>query len=237
MGSGIYIAAAGAVAQSAALDVTANNVANAGTTGFHGTKVNFQVALTRARSADMALVGNQTNSIDGAAGEVSSTGNQLDVALDGDGYLSVDTPQGVRYTRAGSMQLGADGRLINAEGLPMRGVNGAPLVVPPNAGPVTIATDGSISTALGPVGQLELTRFASGTLSRDGGTLLAARGQPAAGPPPLVKQSYLEGSNVNVVRGVVELVQVSRTYESLMTVIQGFQTVENRAARDLGGPK
>ncbi len=237
MGSGIYIAAAGAVAQSNALDVTANNVANASTTGFHASQVSFHEVLTRARSPDMALVGNRTDSIDGVAGPISSTGNPLDVALDGDGYLAVDSPQGVRYTRAGSLGLGADGRLINADGLPVRAVGGAPLIIPPGAGQVTIGADGTIATELGPVGHLELTRFAGADLTHEGGTLLAAHGRPVAGPPPQVKQGFLEGSNVNVVRGVTELVQVSRTYESLMSVIQGFQTIENRAARDLGGPK
>ena len=237
MGSGIYIAAAGAVAQASALDVTANNVANASTTGFHGSKVSFYQALARARSPDMALVGNRTDAIDGAGGPISATGNPLDVALDGDGYLGVDSPQGVRYTRAGSLGLGADGRLVTAEGLPVRGVGGAPLIIPRGAGQVTIGADGTIATELGPVGQLELTRFAGRDLTHDGATLLAARGRPLVGPPPQIKQGFLEGSNVNVIRGVVELVQVSRTYESLMSVIQGFQAVESRAARDLGGPK
>lgn len=237
MGSGIYIAAAGAVAQSDALDVTANNVANASTNGFHGSRVSFHQALTRARSPDMALVGNQTNSIDGQSGALSATGNPLDVALDGDGYLAVDSPQGVRYSRAGSLHLGPDGRLVNLDGLPVRGLGGAPLVIPPGAAQVTIGEDGTIATELGPVGQLELVRFAGKDLSRDGATLLAAHGRPVAGPPPVVRQAMLEGSNVNVVRGVVELVKVSRTYESLMSVIQGFQAVESRAARDLGGPK
>lgn len=237
MGSGIYVAAAGAVAQSSALDVTANNVANASTAAFQGSRVSFHEALAKARSPDLALVGNQTGSIDHANGPITETGNPLDLALDGDGYLAVDGPQGVRYTRAGALHLDPEGRIVNADNLPVRGVGGGPLVVPAGSAQLTVGQDGTISTEAGPVGQLALARFGPGALSRDGGTLLSARGAPIAGPPPRVLQGMLEGSNVNVVRGVVELVQVSRTYESLMRVIEGFKAIESRAARDLGGPK
>jgi flagellar basal-body rod protein FlgF len=237
MGSGIYVAAAGAVAQANALDVTANNVANASTTAFHGSKVTFREALANARSPDMALVGNQTATIDQVNGPMNQTGNPLDVALDGDGFFSVDGPDGVRYTRAGALHLGPDGRLLNIDDLPVRGTGGAPLVIPAGTTTVSIAEDGTVATELGPVGQLELARFDGAQLSRDGATLYIARGKPVAGEPPRVLQGTLEGSNVNVVRGVVDLVEVSRTYESLLRVIEGFKAIESRAARDIGGPK
>jgi flagellar basal-body rod protein FlgF len=237
MGSGIYVAAAGAVAQSSALDVTANNVANASTTGFHGAKVSFHEALAQARSPDIALVGNQTSGLDATAGAMTQTGNPLDLALDGEGYFAVDAPQGVRYTRAGALHLDGGGRLVNLDGLPVRGVGGAPIVIPPTATQIAIGEDGTVATEAGPIGKLELVRFAGASLRRDGATLYAAQGKPVAGDPPRVLQGTLEGSNVNVVRGVVDLVQVSRTYESLLRVIEGFKAIESRAARDLGGPK
>jgi flagellar basal-body rod protein FlgF len=237
MGSGIYVAAAGAVAQSNALDVTANNVANASTSGFHGARVVFHEALARAASPDFTLVDGQTAAVSTVTGPIAETDNSLDVALDGDGFLAVDSPAGVRYTRAGALDLGPDGRLITADGMPVRGVGGAPLVVPPQADQLTIGEDGTISTELGPVGQLELVRFAGTSLVREGATLYAANGPPLAGAPPRVVQNALEGSNVNVVEGVVELVSVSRTFESLLRAIEGFKAIELRAARDLGGPK
>ena len=237
MGSGIYVATAGAVAQSTALDVTANNIANAGTTGFRGARVTFQEALARARSPDVALVGNATSGVDGEAGTITQTGNPLDLALDGDGYLAVDTPQGPRYTRAGALERAPDGRLSTVDGHPVRGQGGAPIVLPEGASAIAITAEGAISADGVEVGRLELVRFAPGALSREGATLMAARGQPLAGEPPRVIQGALEGSNVNVVRGVVDLVKVSRTYESLLRLIEGYHQVESRAARDLGGPK
>ena len=237
MGSGIYVAAAGAVAQASALDVTANNVANASTTGFQGARVSFHQALARAQSPDVALVGNQTPAIDHRAGAMTQTGNPLDVALDGDGYLAVDGPNGVRYTRAGALRQDAGGRLVTADGLAVRGAGGAPLVIPPEATTIAIGEDGTVATEAGPIGKLELVRFDPRNVTRDGATLFAARGAPLDAPPPRVLQGTLEGSNVNVVRGVVDLVEVSRTYESLLRVIEGFKAIESRAARDLGGPK
>jgi len=237
MSDGIYIATAGAVAQSAALDVTANNVANAGTTGFRGGRVTFSEALARARSPDMALVTGGTPALDSSPGAVATTGNPLDLALDGDGYFAVDTPDGVRYTRAGAFTLDAEGTLRTATGLAVRSADGGPLQLPPEATQIVVGEDGAIATELGPVGGLALASFAPGALRHDGGNLFVATGAPIAGPPPRVVQGALEGSNVNVVRGVVDLVKVSRTYESLLRMIQGFHDVESRAARELGGPK
>ena len=237
MSDGIYVATAGAVAQSAALDVTANNVANASTTGFRGARVTFAEALARAQSPDVALVSGATPAVDLQPGTIATTGNPLDLALDGDGYFAVDTPQGVRYTRAGAFSRDVDGTLRTATGLAVRSADGGPLQLPVEATQVFVGEDGAIATELGPVGALELATFAPGALRHDGGSLFAASGAPTGGAPPRVVQGALEGSNVNVVRGVVDLVKVSRTYESLLRLIQGFHDVESRAARELGGPK
>ncbi len=237
MSSGIYVAAAGAVAQSNALDATANNIANASTAGFRGDRITFKEAMGAARSADVALDGAGTMRLDSQAGALASTGNPLDLALEGDGAFAVQTPQGTRYTRAGNFRLDDAGTLVTTEGLPVRGEGGAPISVPPATQAIGIASDGSVSADGVSIGKLELVRFNHDQLKREGGTLFSASGRPQAGDPPLVRSGMLEASNVNVVRGMVDLVKVSRTYESLMRVIQGYSDVESRAARDIGGPK
>ncbi|MBP6632680.1 MAG: flagellar basal-body rod protein FlgF [Kofleriaceae bacterium] len=233
MGSGIYIATAGAVAQSQALDVTANNVANAATPAFRGGRMVFSEALAQARSPDTQLVGAAPSAIDASSGALAATGNPLDLALDGEGYFTIETPQGLRYTRAGNFTLDDGGRLVNGDGLAVRGEDGE-LIIPPDASAIAVGDDGTISADGAVVGKLALARFAPNQLGHDGGNLLIARGQPQAGDPPKVVSGLLEASNVNVVRGVVDLVKVSRTYESLMRVIEGFSQIEQRAARDLG---
>jgi flagellar basal-body rod protein FlgF len=237
MSSGIYVATAGAVAQSNALDATANNIANASTAGFHGDRVTFREALTQARSPDVASVGAGMTRVDSQAGALSQTENPLDLALDGDGYFGVATPNGPRYTRAGNFQLDQAHNLVTADGFQVRGQGGAPINVPADAGEIAIASDGTVSAGGNEIGKLELVRFAPNQMKREGGSLFSATGRPAGGDPPKVRSGMLEASNVNVVRGVVDLVKVSRTYESLMRMIQGYHDIESRAARELGAPK
>jgi flagellar basal-body rod protein FlgF len=235
--SGIYVATAGAVAQSSALDATANNIANASTAGFHGDRVTFREALSAARSPDVATVGAGTTRIDGQAGALTPTANPLDLALDGDGYFGVTTPNGPRYTRAGNFQLDDARNLVTSEGLAVRGEGGAAINIPAEARTIAVGIDGTVSADGEDLGKLELVRFAPTQVKREGGTLVSATGRPLAGDPPKVRSGMLESSNVNVVRGVVDLVKVSRTYESLMRVIQGYHDCESRAARELGTPK
>jgi flagellar basal-body rod protein FlgF len=235
--SGIYVATAGAVAQSNALDATANNIANASTTGFHGDRVTFREALTAARSPDIASVGAGMTRIDSQAGALLPTANPLDLALEGDGYFAVTTPGGPRYTRAGNFQLDDARNLVTAEGFAVRGEGGAPINVPAEATAISVASDGTVAADGAELGRLELVRFQPGQMKREGGSLFSATGRPQAGDGPLVRAGMLEASNVNVVRGVVDLVKVSRTYESLMRMIQGYHDIESRAARELGGPK
>jgi flagellar basal-body rod protein FlgF len=238
MSSGIYVATAGAVAQSNALDATANNIANASTSGYHADRVTFREALTAARSPDVAMVGTATaRGVDGTSGAMLQTENPLDLALEGDGMFAVQTPQGPRYTRAGNFQLDAQRKLVTQDGFAVLGPNKQPITLPETSA-IAVTPEGTITADGNEVGKLALVRFAPAQLKREGGSLFSATGQPiTAGQPPKVRSGMLESSNVNVVRGVVDLVKVSRSYESLMRVIQGYHDVESRAARDLGAPK
>ncbi|MCE9578759.1 MAG: flagellar biosynthesis protein FlgF, partial [Deltaproteobacteria bacterium] len=167
-------------------------------------------------------------------GALTQTGNPLDVAIDGDGYLAVDTPRGTRYTRDGALQLGPDGHLVTAGGLTVRG-EGGPIVIPPGTAQIAVEPDGTVHADEAVVGKLELVHLDPKTETRDGDQLVASRTGPIAGPPPRLVSGVLEGSNVNVVRGVVDLVKVSRSYESLLKIIQGYHDIESRAAREIGG--
>ena len=159
--------------------------------------------------------------VDSQNGALTPTESPLDLALEGDGYFGVQTPNGPRYTRAGNFQLDQGHNLVTADGYQVRGQGGAPINVPPEAGDIAIAADGTVSAGGSEIGKLELVRFAPSQMKREGGTLFSATGRPAGGEPPRVRSGMLEASNVNVVRGVVDLVKVSRTYESLMRMIQG----------------
>jgi flagellar basal-body rod protein FlgF len=236
--NGIYAATAGAVAQSNALDTTANNIANATTAGFRGDRITFREAYTNARSVDLSEVSVASTRIDSQAGALTQSGNPLDMALDGDGYFAINTPNGTRYTRAGNFQLSDARNVVTTEGFTVRGDGGAPITIPEDARDIGVGLDGTVSADGQEIGKLELTRFAPAQVKREGNTLFAATGRPIGeDEPPKVRSGMLEASNVNVVRGVVDLVKVSRTYEALMRMIQNYHDVESRAARELTTPK
>jgi flagellar basal-body rod protein FlgF len=240
--AGFAIATAGAVAQSNALDVTANNIANASTAGFHGDRVTFSEVLGKAKSADTAMVSAGTARVDTQAGALTQTGNPLDCALEGDGYFTVKTPTGDRYTRAGNFQIDSSGDLAMADGSKVLGEGGATIAIPKGASVTAVAEDGTISADGQTLGKLAIARFAStSSLHREGGALFSSKAPPvpfdAKDPAPRVRSGMIESSNVNIVHSVVDLVKVSRTYESLMKMIQGYNDIESRAARDIGAPK
>jgi flagellar basal-body rod protein FlgF len=238
MSNGIYAATAGAVSQSIALETTANNIANATTAGFRGDRISFREELTAARSVDLASVGVASTRVDTQAGLLSQSGNPLDMALEGDGYFAIQTPRGTRYTRAGNFQLDEARNLVTTEGYLVRGEGGAAITVPPEAVQIGVGIDGTVSADGEELGTLELVRFAPGQIKREGDTFFTATGRPiAAEEPPKVRGGMLEASNVNIVRGVVDLVKISRTYEALMRMIQNYHDVEGRAARELNPPK
>jgi flagellar basal-body rod protein FlgF len=237
MGNGIYTAMAGAVAQSDALDVTANNVANASTAGFRAERVSFGEALTRASGKSMAMVTTHGGSTDGTPGTIQQTGNALDVAIDGNAFFSVDSANGTRFTRNGTFRADAEGMLVNVDGLRVRNEGGGNIAIPPGSNSVAIGHDGTVSADGVEVGKLELTTFAEGDLKREGDTLFSARtsGKPA-GPEVQVMAGAVEGANFDVVRGVVDLIKVSRTYEALHRAIETYRDIDSRTARDIGNP-
>lgn len=237
MENGIYIASSGAVVQQDALDNVANNVANASTDGFKAQRVSFQQVLDAQTGPDSRFVTIGKTGFDPRAGSYQNTGNPLDVAVEGDGYFAVNSKNGVRYTRAGNFRLDADNQLIDGSGNTVRAVGGQPIVAPADA---TVRIDGAGKVWAGEdeIGELELAVFEPGDLRPEGNNLMVAKGQAKADAErPTLLTGTLEKSNVNVVRGVVDMVRISRTYESLMKVIETYRNVDNRTARDIGGPR
>ncbi|MFK7988946.1 MAG: flagellar basal-body rod protein FlgF [Sandaracinaceae bacterium] len=244
MSDGIYSALSGAVAQQQAMDVVANNVANVGTVGYRGDQLAFREALSRGESGPnpdgLRYVSVAQLSTDSTDGPLNQTGNPLDVALSGDGMFAVRTEDGVRYTRAGSFRMDAQGIVRTPSGhavLPEGDDPDATIQIPVEADAITIGTDGTITVDDQPVGRIRVVRFDEGQLEKQGATLYVpvnnARGEPATNAQ--VSQGYLEGANVNPVGGMNELIQTSRAFEAFQRVIQAFRQIDERAARDIGG--
>lgn len=239
MADGIYLAMSGVSAQSEALDLAANNLANASTAGFKAERASFAEILARngARGGELAFVGLAGSSVDRTQGQILDTGNPLDVAIDGEGYFAVSTPAGVRYTRAGDFRLDGSGTLVTPQGHPVRGVDGKPIQIPAWAADVAIGNDGTVQSVadLQVFGQLAVVQLDPASAVREGSRLFAGREVPApAGRPPELISGALEQANYNAVRGMVDLVRISRVHEAQHRMIEAYRDVNQRAARDLG---
>ncbi|MGA9354642.1 MAG: flagellar basal-body rod protein FlgF [Terriglobales bacterium] len=237
MDSGFYAAAAGLKAQTQALEVAAHNLANVNTPGFRGEQTTFQslMALPRPAAANpLNLATNNYGVLEGThldltAGNLTATGNSLDVGIEGAGFFVVDTPHGPRYTRHGSFQVASTGELVTDAGDQVQGTNG---VIRVPAGPITISPDGTLSVNGTVAGQIRLADFPAGTrLVSEGGTLLSASGgreQPAQNV--VLRQASLESSNVNAITSVTALIGVQRQAEMLGRAMSLFDTEFNHIA-------
>lgn len=238
---GVYIGATGMLAESRRQDVIAANLANATTTGFRrsvATSTPFAETLIRNMDAGAAPLGVLTRGAQtegvrmlDTQGAVRSTGNALDLALVGDGYFTVDTAAGRRYTRDGAFSIGADGRLMSAQGDPVAGVDG-PIRLTQGT-PVSIAADGTVTQDGTVRGRLLITALAAGSQVSEGGNLV--NGTAAGAGTARVRQGHLEASGVNVVTEMVELIRTMRAFEANQKVVQShdeaLQATVNRVGR------
>ena len=244
MSDGIWAAVSGAVAQQRNLDVTANNVANANTTGFRADRVAFREALAQAQGDSPALesirfveVSSITSSEE--AGALQQTGGTFDLALEGDGMFTLRTEDGDRYTRAGQFVPDAEGMLRAVDGSAVMAWEDEPggelreVQVPPGASAITIGADGTIDADGASIGRLAIRSFAADALTKEGDTRYTAEGNGELSEAT-VHQGFLEKSNMNAVAGMNELITVSRSFEAFQKIIDTFQELDSRTARELG---
>lgn len=211
------------------LDVVANNLANLNTTGFKGEQMAFETYLMPVARADQFQRPDRTlNYVQDRGtwhqlekGETQFTGNPYDVALDGDGFLAVETPRGERYTRNGALLVNSKGELVTNEGMRVLSESG-PVVLQPEDGEVTIGRDGSINTRQGSKGRLKLVQFDNAQrLKKEGSSLFDAAGQ-AAQPSTTtrVHQGSIEKSNVKSVVEMSRMIEITRAYATLSSLLE-----------------
>src|SRR4051812_11555737 len=157
MSTDLYVAASAQVAQTKRMDAIANNIANATTAGYRASGVKFEVAMGKVGDQPVAFAGPGQTYITRAQGPINFTGNSLDVAVDGDGWLALQSPQGTTvYTRDGRMHLTDLGDLTSVNGYPVLDSGGGPITLDPSAGPLNIGENGSITQGGKPVGTIGL---------------------------------------------------------------------------------
>lgn len=219
------------------LDVIANNLANINTHGFKGEKMMFSEHLVRSKGGDskpftekMSYVRDIATMRDLTEGPLESTSNPLDVALNGEGYFTIQTDRGDAYSRNGHFELDRDGQLVNQRGEPILSDGGQPFIFTPEDNNITIARDGTVSTDNGPIGRLAIVTFENAQTLRPG-----AAGQyfteeiPTPVENPTVVQGMLEGSNIKPVTEIAKMIQLQRTYES----VRGFLEKEDNRIKGM----
>ena len=224
-------------------DLLANNIANTETSGF---KVeSLMVATKQERPRGGAFTGSSkpinfvldpSVARDFSQGALKPTGNPLDLAISGEGFFKVSTPEGERYTRDGRFSMDSAGKLITGRGDPVQGDSGD-IVLDPKLGPPKIAEDGTVSQGGGPLGKIALVRFASlSALSKDGDGLYSNPTNltaEAAGAAKLT-QGTVEGSNVDAITQFTRLIEVSRAYDSTAKMMDKTGEMNSEAIQRLG---
>lgn len=221
MNYGLYSIFLGMTARQSTLETQANNIANSSTSGFKAERMLYQTfeADNKGKGDKQLLVAgvSTSNGTDHRAGSIQDTGRSLDVAIDGDAFLQVQTPRGVRYTRAGNLAISTGGQLVNKTGDLVIGEKG-PITVPLE-GKIAIGKNGSLETDGKSVDAIKLVRFnnPASALAKDGDSMFIATGSEAPQPDTNSKlvQGSVEGSNVNAVTELVAMISNNREFESL----------------------
>lgn len=210
------IAASGLRARMESLDLLANNVANASTGGYKADREFYSLYASAEAESDATMPLIERPWVDFSPGLIHATSNPLDMALSGRGFFAVNGPAGPLYTRNGSFQLAADGRLITSDGYAVRGAGGAPLILRDGRS-IEITRDGAILQDGLPVGKLEVVDFSSPDgVVKHGNNYFKATAPPAPAPPATgVEQGKLEASNTGSAEAAVRLVSVMRQFEML----------------------
>jgi flagellar basal-body rod protein FlgF len=237
MDSGYYAACAGLAAQTQALDVVAHNLANLTTTGYRGEQTTFRSLLTGGGAVSVNPLNVAVNNfgvlsgtrLDMTSGSLVPTGDPLDVAVAGSGFLTVQSAQGPLYTRDGNLHLTPTGQLVTSQGNAVLGEQG-PITLP--TGNVAISADGTISVEGNVVDKLRLAEFPPGTnlLAVGDATYSAPAGSAGVAADSSVRQGMLEGSNVSATEGVVQLITVQRNAEMLARALSAIDGQMNQLA-------
>lgn len=210
------------------MQVVANNLANTSTTGFRREGIVFEEYIARMQSGpSLSMATGDGRVVDLSQAEISQTGGSFDFAIQGEGFFQIETPDGPRLTRAGSFTPSATGELVNHDGYRLLDEGGAPVFVPPDATQVALSQDGTLSTAGEPLAKIGLWQPSDPlSLQHQAGTLFSANAiEPASGG--VIRQGYLEDSNVQPLQEIARMIEVQRAYE----LGQSFMDQEDKRMR------
>ena len=237
MDTSLYVTLSHRVAVNRELEIVANNLANMNTTAFKAERMMFDEALRKAGASDaVSFVIDRASYTDYQTGPLIRTQNQFDIAVDGEGWLSVQTPDGVQYTRDGRLFVAQTGELTALDGSPVLGEGGEPIQIPlEQIGEVSIGRDGAISAGEIQIGRIAVFEFENEQdLIRQEAGRYEAPGEAAPAEAPSIIQGAIEGSNVNPIHEVTRLIELSRAYESASRAASDMNEQKKDAIKRLG---
>ena len=254
----LFIAASAAIDHQKRLEVITNNLANVNTAGFKADGLAFQLESSRINQVQaeepapnatqpkanqeipqyndlMPASMHLTGYTDFSDGPAQQTGNPLDVALEGDGFFSIRTPSGVNYTRQGSFSLNREGALVTSDGYPVMGEGGELIIEGDN---VAIDEEGYVSVDGNEIGRLRVVTFRNlKGLAKVGSSLFKPMNPntvPQSAENTIIKQGYLESSNVNAIRMMTDMIAEMRMVEAYQKMIRTADTANTKAINELG---
>lgn len=238
MQSSLYVALSAQVALQNRLETIAQNVANGMSAGYRGSEMKFNTVLSKMSDPLVSFVSSGSGVIKRSSGQFVKTGNPLDVAVKGDGWLSVATPSGQAYTRDGRMRMNAAGDLVSMTGARILDVGGGPIQLDPTAGQAEIGADGTITQGGNRAGVLGLfTLPTNAQLSRVEGNAFTSNvpGTPIVDSAANgVEQGFVEQSNVNTMTEMTRLIYVQRAFDGVSATLRDAESSLKNAIQTLG---
>lgn len=241
MENAIRIGLSQQVALKRQLNTVANNLANMSTAGFKTENLIFEEYIMPVASMEnhqtgsrrLSYVSDTGLSRDFSSGSMELTENPLDVAINGKGWFTIQTPEGNRFTRDGHFSLNAEGQLVNISGMPVM-VDGAPINFASTETDIAIAKDGTISTNQGVRGTLQVVMFENEfLLQKEGDNLFSSPTPPIEPEAIAVAQGMIEKSNVNPVVQMTKMIEIQRAYERTSNMLQKMADLKTNAINKL----
>ena len=248
--NGMLEAARGCLKEEIRMDVISNNLANATGIGFKKDRISFQQYLDQTETSEPETITEEglerdpflvSVDVDFSEGNIQTTGNELDLAITGDGFFKIATPDGVRYTRKGNFTLDSDRNLVTQDGYSVMGKEGTinvPSNISENNTGIAISDQGLISVDGIQVGQLDIVTFDNkGVLVKEEKGLFrndSDNPEVAISSDTSVKQGYVELSNVNVAEEMINMIHSMRAFESYQKAIKSIDDLDNTAINQVG---
>lgn len=241
MDNPLYVTLSRQIGLDRAMRIVANNIANMTTTGFRREGAVFAEVVDQLRvdggavSQTAALV----RTTDYSQGALRKTGNDFDLAIEGDGFFVVETPDGLALTRNGSFTRAATGEIMTADGARLADEGGAPIQAPPTDEPIVIAADGTMSVGGQPIARVGVVTVAdqSALTRKAEGRFVLPEGAADFAPAENARifQGFLEQSNVNPVREMTRMIEIQRAYEAGQSLLSSDDERQRLAARVMSG--